>query len=42
MLKLSIYLYRAYIDNNSLNTCIIIWFEKGSNACNIKVYKNII
>lgn len=41
MLKLSIYLYRAYIDNNSLN--IIIWFEKGSNACNIKVYiKNII
>lgn len=40
MLKLSIYLYRAYIDNNSLN--IIIWFEKGSNAYNIKVYKNII
>lgn len=40
MLKLSIYLYRAYIDNNSLN--IIIWIEKGSNACNIKVYKNII
>lgn len=40
MLKLSIYLYRAYIDNNSLN--IIIWFEKGSNACNIKVDKNII
>lgn len=40
MLKLSIYLFRAYIDNNSLN--IIIWFEKGSNACNIKVYKNII